>query len=187
MVKPINLIGQKFGKLTPNERTLVKNRWHYYCVCDCGKEIDHAINGSKLKNGSTKSCGCIRKGLPKLKHRKRYGEAIRNSILLSYKHNARRKNNKFYLTDEEAFELFQTNCFYCGIPPSKITRKKRMYGEYIHNGIDRKDNNLGYTKENSVACCKDCNFKKGNQDLNGFLEWIKKVYENIYQHKSSSV
>jgi len=30
-------------------------------------------------------------------------------------------------------------------------------------GIDRKDNNLGYTKENVVACCNLCNTKKGNR------------------------
>ena len=45
------------------------------------------------------------------------------------------------------------------------------------NGIDRIDSNIGYTKENSVSCCKFCNTAKSTMSRDEFLKWIKKVYE----------
>ena len=39
-----------------------KNRWNnisWLCLCDCGKEKE--IIGKNLRNGKTKSCGCLRK------------------------------------------------------------------------------------------------------------------------------
>lgn len=54
-----NLIGQKFGKLTviADDGTRNKNqRIMWLCRCGCGNTT-HA-NGSELKSGHTKSCGC---------------------------------------------------------------------------------------------------------------------------------
>jgi len=55
-----NMIGERFGKLTILERT--KNNKHnqvcYICLCDCGATA--TITSGKLKNGNTKSCGCLR-------------------------------------------------------------------------------------------------------------------------------
>lgn len=56
----INLVGQRFGRLTVKEFTGF-SKWKnslWLCVCDCGNEvivIDH-----NLKTGGTKSCGCLR-------------------------------------------------------------------------------------------------------------------------------
>ena len=53
-----NLIGQKFGRLTViNEAPAKNNNTFWKCICECGNEKN--INASSLKNGSTKSCGCI--------------------------------------------------------------------------------------------------------------------------------
>lgn len=59
------LIGQRFGNLVvlsdSNKRTSNKGIiWH--CKCDCGKEID--VPSTYLIRGSTKSCGCLKKGRP---------------------------------------------------------------------------------------------------------------------------
>lgn len=57
----LNLIRQKFGKLTIIEQSR-KNKWGNYlwlCRCDCGKET--IVAGGNLKSGSTKSCGCLQK------------------------------------------------------------------------------------------------------------------------------
>lgn len=54
-----DLIGQKFGKLTVIERVPNKNggvaRWK--CQCECGKFTE--VDGSKLRQGDTLSCGCL--------------------------------------------------------------------------------------------------------------------------------
>lgn len=45
------------------------------------------------------------------------------------------------------------------------------------NGIDRVDSNIGYTKDNSVPCCKYCNFAKHTMSEDDFYVWVKRVYE----------
>ena len=65
-VIPVNFIditGQRFGRLIVIGRAGRKlfatgqlTTWH--CRCDCGNEIDVTL--SNLKNGNTKSCGCMK-------------------------------------------------------------------------------------------------------------------------------
>jgi len=52
----IDLTGQRFGRLVPI-KYVGKSKW--LCKCDCNNE--KIINGQALKNGLTKSCGCIRR------------------------------------------------------------------------------------------------------------------------------
>jgi hypothetical protein len=68
-------IGIELKKLHPNATNEINNRYErlivkeldsrnrfgelrWKCLCDCGKEI--IVNGSKLRSGRTKSCGCLR-------------------------------------------------------------------------------------------------------------------------------
>lgn len=56
----IDLIGQRFGKLTvlePAENINGKTAW--LCRCDCGKE--RIAKTKFLRNGKTRSCGCSEK------------------------------------------------------------------------------------------------------------------------------
>lgn len=59
----INLIGKQFGLLVVIRRMdndkLGNSRWLCRCNCKDGKEI--IVSGQHLKNGHTKSCGCLRK------------------------------------------------------------------------------------------------------------------------------
>lgn len=61
--KFIDLTGQKFERLSViNESGRSKSGniiWN--CLCDCGNKI--TVIGSRLKNGHTKSCGCLRKDI----------------------------------------------------------------------------------------------------------------------------
>lgn len=50
----VDLTGEKFGKLTVVGR--VKSMW--LCKCDCGRQCE--VRSDSLKNGNTKSCGCLR-------------------------------------------------------------------------------------------------------------------------------
>ena len=58
--------GTKFGKLTVIERApdrIEKSGHHrsrFHCLCECGKEVD--VDATKLKNGHTRSCGCLHLG-----------------------------------------------------------------------------------------------------------------------------
>lgn len=53
-----DLTGQKFGRLTVIKKLDDKDGWtQFLCKCDCGNE--KIANGSSLKYGMTKSCGCL--------------------------------------------------------------------------------------------------------------------------------
>lgn len=63
MGKYKDISGQKFGRLTALEIDVEKTKTHsstyWKCQCDCGNIKSISLN--RLRNGSTKSCGCYRK------------------------------------------------------------------------------------------------------------------------------
>jgi len=61
MFKIKDIKGKKFGRLTVLE-VAEKSKWgkyYWFCKCKCGN--DTKVLGSKLRDGHTKSCGCLRK------------------------------------------------------------------------------------------------------------------------------
>ncbi len=53
-----SMVGKKFGRLTIVENQgSSKGHSKFKCLCDCGKE--KIVLGSSLRNGSTRSCGCL--------------------------------------------------------------------------------------------------------------------------------
>lgn len=65
----IDLTGQQFGYLTvigpPQKRD---KKYYWRCLCVCGNET--YVQGRKLRDGLTKSCGCMRKELISKGHTK---------------------------------------------------------------------------------------------------------------------
>lgn len=82
------MIGKKFGKLTVLEE--LQERKHgskvYKCICDCGNIIN--VRGYSLKNGNTKSCGCLKRehavilGKDKRTHGKTHSPLYRNWLCM---------------------------------------------------------------------------------------------------------
>lgn len=60
MREKLDLVNQRFGKLTVLEFIGIykESRYIWLCRCDCGKITK--VYRSDLRNGNTKSCGCIR-------------------------------------------------------------------------------------------------------------------------------
>ena len=61
---PINLVGQKFGRLTVIERNTTRpmgagKSAYWKCLCDCGNYT--TVRTDKLRNGDISSCGCYSK------------------------------------------------------------------------------------------------------------------------------
>lgn len=184
-----DLTGQRFGKLevikfVPDETKISK----WLCKCDCENEKIIGIN--QIKFGTTKSCGCLKKEQHNLqKNRKTFligntynrgikNESCFNILFNNYKYNAKKRNYEFLLSKEEFRILTSQNCIYCGIKPLNIIKSKTCYGEYIYNGIDRIDNNIGYTTDNVVPCCEICNIMKMALSQEEFLNHIKRIYEH---------
>lgn len=63
MGKYIDLTGQRFVRLTVlsrnAEKSDLKKHSYFNCICDCGNT--RVVASGDLKNGSSKSCGCITK------------------------------------------------------------------------------------------------------------------------------
>ena len=74
---------------------------------------------------------------------------------------ARGRNLPFALSRGQVKELIRQPCTYCGMDPAC--------------GIDRTDSSLGYTAENSVPACTDCNRMKMTRSVKVFLQWAAAV------------
>lgn len=165
-----------------------KHLW--LCECDCGNE--KVVVSDNLSSGKSKSCGCLKKEFLSKKGNQfgLYKDRQEAMMKVQYSHLKRRhSNNKMIgmIIDFKTFsELSKDKCKYCGLKHSKeiddrlseSKSNKRLSDEVLMiNGIDRIDSNVGYTKENSVTCCKYCNFAKHTMSENDFYKWIKRVYE----------
>lgn len=153
------LAGQKFGRLTVIERHGTHKHGFaiWLCRCDCGNEIT-TTTGS-LRSGHTSSCGCYSREMRRIPE----AEWILKQIFRKYRETAQSKDREFTLTLEQFRQLIQLPCHYCGRERTKTIRRTTNWGnayEYSCNGVDRYDNDQGYTPENSVPCCEDCNRAK---------------------------
>lgn len=69
MSKVIDLTGQKFNRLLVIEPARTKSgKFAWKCKCDCGNYT--ITQGTELKNGRTKSCGCYAKDFARTKFTK---------------------------------------------------------------------------------------------------------------------
>lgn len=166
------LIGTRFGKLEVVDfLPEYGNKPTYICKCDCGNET--IIVKDRLTLGHTKSCGCLRKTF-RLNENKDTSFKVK---LNAYKSDAKRRGHCFELSDEKFKEISQQDCYYCGSKPENVARYSFYQDPFIYNGIDRKDNNVGYIEENCVACCNICNKAKRDLKFEDFMNWIKRIIE----------
>jgi len=108
------------------------------------------------------------------------GESAKNNLYYQYSKSAEKRNHTFDLTKEEFCDIVTAPCTYCGSQcQNRVKGGGKTSGDFYYTGVDRVDNTLGYTKENSVPCCRICNSMKLDMDVKHFIEHIKKIYNNI--------
>ena len=78
-----------------------------------------------------------------------------------YRKNAENRNYVFELTLHDFTDLMQGTCYYCG------TNK--------HIGVYRYDNSVGYILDNTVSCCKHCNYAKRTLTPDEFYAWLDRI------------
>ena len=99
-----------------------------------------------------------------------YSEAFHNhkgSSYSMYKCGADERNYIFEITLEEFNKLILENCYICG----------KQSDETHKNGLDRFDNDIGYTIANVNACCGQCNYMKKDIEYDVFIYQLQKIYE----------
>ena len=89
----------------------------------------------------------------------------------------------FELDEDTFFGLTKKVCFYCKKKPYKKVSKswpdRNLNGDYTYNGIDRKNNDMGYTINNCVSCCSKCNYLKGSLNYKEFINHVKLINKYI--------
>lgn len=144
-----SLIGMRFNKLTVESFSHFneKNRLYFNCKCDCGVRKSLLMGNFSGKNASTKSCGCHR------------ADSLRK---LAFKHgNTIRGKTPEY----NAWQHMISRCYdvndprYSNYGGRGITVCKKWRNDFIAflsdmgnrptgKSLDRKNNNLGYSKFN---------------------------------------
>ena len=88
-----------------------------------------------------------------------------------YQSSVRKRDYSFELNLDEFLNIVNRPCFYCG--DFSNNKNPTFPGR---NGIDRIDNNIGYTLKNCVPCCDMCNRMKMKYSYDDFLKHIEKIY-----------
>lgn len=179
------LIGKKFGKLTVLKEEVVfksgKNRVYSTCKCECGGEKTCERYG--LMNGSTTSCGCVRRettiAFNKTK-KKPEGELKRDdrrySMFHNAQHRAKRKGIPFSITIDDI--IIPETCPLLGIPLVSTNDKR----DPRNPSLDQKVPGKGYTPDNIWVISSRANALKWDASL----QELELLVENLKCFSSSS-
>ena len=162
----IDITGLKFNLLTAME--YVGNHM-WLCKCDCGNTAE--IPSYSIRAGLTKSCGCIKTA----RHRGKYGDATKSNVYAQYKRTARDRGFLFDINKRDFFEIIVKPCAYCGESLGNTKHSEYNSGDFAYTGIDRFDSSLGYSKENCVPCCTNCNKAKNNTEYISFIDHMADI------------
>jgi len=185
-MKKLDITNQKFGRLLAVKplRNSSKNRGIIWLFnCDCGNSIEYIA--LKVKAGMKHSCGCLVRDrmiqMAKDRVMPNFQGNI-NKLYQRYKLEASKRNYSFDLSKDDFSIMLVENCYYCGDTPKTehCNRKhKNKESTFIYNGIDRKNNSLGYSKDNCVSCCPTCNRMKMAMTEVEFINQMYKIINNL--------
>jgi hypothetical protein len=186
-------IGQNFGKLKIIDIYFNNKGLIAQTLCECGNKKDYRL--SDIKKGVRTNCGCENIGQVDYANKNGewkggnflpYREANFKYIFDKYIQRADKANIQFELSIDVFKNLVQKNCFYCNAEPKKRMAGKRNFnGYFLSNGLDRIDNDKGYTENNVVPCCSNCNFMRHSMSQQDFLSWVARVYNHSVKGKKN--
>jgi hypothetical protein len=111
----------------------------------------------------------------------RVGVAV-NKVINRCRQNAKTHGRVFELTKDEIRALVTQACLYCDIAPNNEAILHSAHNLYAHNdenillhGLDRIDSSKGYTIDNVVTSCTDCNLAKRSRSTADFVSWAVQV------------
>ena len=129
----------------------------FCALCRLDKSIDLFAKDRTKSDGLQRRCKDCQKMISAASYAANPERAKAKSLLpatryASYRYDAKKRSIPFFLTREEFLTFWQTNCHYCGDQLATI-------------GIDRIDNGIGYTIDNCVSCCWECNRIKSSREI----------------------
>jgi hypothetical protein len=160
----LTYISENFDKTTSNHR-------YFKVRCECGNIFNSRID---RKLDKCKKCSLQKK---KDFITEKNINTLINCLFNSYKKNASQRDYSFNIEFNVFKDLIFSNCYYCGVPP--FNNIKRGNKSISYNGIDRKNNDLGYEFDNCVTSCGKCNIMKNKLSHDDFIEHIKSIKNNL--------
>lgn len=169
-----HLVGQRFGRLLVMSAGADierggRNNKGWICKCDCGQESH--LTSNALLSGNTRSCGCYNRDVVT---KMRQADASYTSVFNSLSKRAVEREIEWRLTEDEVTEIVTSDCHYCGEAP-----EVRSGSSLPRNGIDRKDNSIGYVINNCLPCCKACNFSKHTSTYDEFIARTHRISQRL--------
>jgi len=157
------------------------------CQCKCGR-----INEVQLNNLIKRTGQRCRNCAARLKNIKEHSGIVNKKCLYgAYRSKAKKRNMVFDLSFEYFVDLATRRCFYCNIEPSNFYELRYSQGHrkgelrcgpgFYYNGIDRVDSQKGYTLENCVSCCFDCNYAKETKTIEQLKIWVTRLYKHFVE------
>lgn len=164
-----DLTGTRFGRLVVLERSEDKmyscgtKEAQWLCICDCGKQT--IVSRSNLKNGSTKSCGCLN-----------YERICQRRVSDTHKRILRilrGMKDRCYNPNYHSFSRYGgrgiTICDEWRNDSGTFEKWALEHGYSDELSIDRIDNDLGYSPENCRWVTKS--IQQNNKSNNNYLEY----------------
>ena len=169
-----------------------QQRW--LCECKCGTVKTIQIYDLKgLKSTQCSNCRSKENRINPL-------DNAWNRAMYIYIRNAKIRGYEWGLSMAYFKEVSLQNCYYCNAKPrqNNIGSSNYIYSRKVrnlsidhafaesriiyNNGLDRIDNTKGYTEENVVACCTNCNMAKKELSSAEFRQLITQIYNNWAKH-----
>ena len=172
-------------ELRMNEKINKRKTKNYLCR-ECGDT--EVVNFYSTRKNKCKKCLLLKpntgymnmsdeeRGMVLQRQKKWVSNNIIRVRVESSKHRAIRKGLVFELTDEiiqQKLNEQEGKCYVSKQP--LIIKENNWYGL----SLDRLDNNLGYTIDNTVLVTKFVNLSKNNLSLDEYLKLLKEVCNNI--------
>ena len=180
MSAKIDLLGQMFGAWLVTDRANNKGKSAaWLCRCICGTE--RVVRAMDLRSHGSLSCGCRARVNVAMGNKRRALNddlAAINLLFRWYKRSAKERGLIFALSLEQFRTLTSSSCFYCGCAPHKVVMNPSGSSTYIYNGVDRKDNSIGYLPANCLPCCHVHNFMRRDLSIEQFIEACVQVAHN---------
>lgn len=169
-----------FKGLSDGERTgksifLYMDEEHAYMMCDCTNEYSLKLSNT-LKNDGNFMCRRCYAERDAANFDSHWGYKAAYSRI---KKDARSADRVFDIKIEEFRFLCQQNCFYCDSTPSNLITYRGQnsftFRYFMYSGLDRINNDVGYTRQNVVPCCIICNRAKNSMPFKDFIDWLNRL------------
>lgn len=180
MMKRIDMTGRKFNRLKVIELDRVENGKTYWkCECDC-KNIA-VVEGNKLRNGHTKSCGCLSREVSRRQRKKNEYEIVDGYIKVKL------SDTEYMICDIDDWEILKKHHWYVnalGYAAGGTSKKGVfLFHKKVTNTTSEIVDHINMNKLDNRKCNLRIADKKINSINRGLQSNNKTGYKGVYHDR----